>query len=290
MKSEEKKQLRPTRGLAASIYYKMRNQKWFSFVLNRYTRLMSEEDTISEILLCIIEVESEGREMSAKTYHEICNRFRYRLRHSVGNWTTKNVEITKFEDWKINNIPDSELSPKERELRDISEFYHMSTFKETCEYYGLEQSHKLRKLFSESFPKGDNLKGKTKKVMVQENWDAKYILNNYPVSKATAYRAIKKGYFYVTQKKAREAKEKIFNAIDILAKLLRGPHGEEIKMSLTKSKSFSFYFYLDGRYCRLSNHLPGDWKTVPVNKWNSYDLSIDPSTWEDVKDKVESYY
>jgi hypothetical protein len=260
----------------------LRQIKHFSSLINLYERRVSEDDLVQEIVTATLECGSDS------TFYDVANQVRRRIREIIPySDRTNSVYFTEFDDWKVRWGSNTDNL---KEFEDILNYYEMSTFNDTCDYFELEKSHKMRKLFSAAVPKGTQVgRGNTVRVEVKEGWTAKYIQENFNVSRATAFRALKTGYFYNNPDTTKNIREEAFNAITILSKILAGKHAFEVQTTLKSSTSLSFYFTIEGQKYRLSNHKPSNWEVIPFERWDE-EISIDPLSWRDVKDTVESWY
>ena len=167
-------------------------------------------------------------------------------------------------------------------IEQMLSYYELDNFKGVCDKFDLPKSEKLRKLFSAACPKPDETAQRggrraTHKIRIRPEWTAQDIVENFDVHKATAYRAIQRGYLYYSEDKIEQ--QQCFSARRVMDKLLNSQYRDEIISTLWVSKSFSFYFKLNGVKYRVSNHKSKSWEDVKIEKWSDV-IDINPTTYE----------
>lgn len=151
-----------------------------------------------------------------------------------------------------------------KKLAPILSYYELGTFEGTCQKFGLKPTQALRKLFSQACPKPELGKqngvkaNNAERVETHPGWTTRYIMDTYGVSKPTAWRARKRGYFYKPAGRVGRL-ENLFSAKEVMNALLNSQHQQEIIATIQVSENYSFYFRIEGVKYRVSNHAPRHW-------------------------------
>jgi len=110
------------------------------------------------------------------------------------------MSTRRFEVWDDRETGnDYERSVEEKKLEEILLYYETHTATETIKAFGLPDTRRVRKLLSEAVPKPEKRTrdGKRKKIYIDIDMQYKEIMRKYGVSKATAFRAKKRGYLEI---------------------------------------------------------------------------------------------
>lgn len=182
---------------------------------------------------------------------------REKLRPLVSRWFKANRIFAARPDFRGSRDCPKKLAP-------ILSYYELDTFEGTCQKFGLKPTQALRKLFSEACPKPELGKqngvkaNNAERIEVHHEWTIRYIMDTFGVSKPTACRARRRGYFYKPAGRVGRI-ENLFSAKEIMNKLLNSQHQQEIISTLQVSENYSFYFRIEGVKYRVSNHAPRHW-------------------------------
>ncbi len=232
------------------------------------------QDIKADVIACAYEAAHDAPEYDFAVLQE-------KVRPLVRRWFQANKIFSAVPDFREKQ----ECPPR---LRAILSYYELDTFDGTCAKFGLNPTHQLRKLFSECCPKPELGKqngskpNHAEKVQVEPGWTARYIMDTFGVSRPTAWRAIKRGYFYKPSARAGRV-ENLFSAKEIMNALLNSGHRNEVIATLQVSENYSFYFTISGIYYRVSNHAPRHWsQRVGEPEW----IDVSPAGNPAGKDKL----
>lgn len=158
----------------------------YLYLMCRYDdffKRIPKDDALQEIILAILEKEND--------------KFSKQINHARRNL---------YLQWKRLPLLTSEMSQGEAFEKmnidwasEIIDYYEITNYQSTIEKFGLENSIRLRKALSEICPKPElasKKHGDYKKVYIEGVATTSEIILKYAINRITAWRALKRGYFY----------------------------------------------------------------------------------------------